>query len=153
MSMLDEMEDGTVTISSPSTTDAAGEIKKRRGRPPGSKNKPKGAEVESLSASLENAIRGLFAIAALLAGWFGYEQTEELTDSEAKEGARAFAPIAVKVPWLANVAMYIGAPVWLIVTMRRKFARVNNANANGNGSGPRVVANGERQSAQTAGNN
>ena len=111
---------------------ASGEPKKRRGRPPGSKNKPRGTS-ESLPVNLENAIRGIFAICGMLAKWFGYEQVEELTDEEAKEGSRALVPIANKIPWLANVAVWIGAPVWFIVTLNKKFRKAPDAkNDSGN---------------------
>lgn len=126
-SLLDGPE-GEVEMESvsQSVNNTVGEIKKRRGRPPGSRNRPK--ESEGIATNLENAIRGFFGLLAVIAGWFGYEQTEELTDAEAKEGARAFVPIAQKFPWFSTVAAYIGAPVWLLLMMRRKFARKVNRN-------------------------
>lgn len=118
----EESKQETIDITSPSVTETVGEIKKRRGRPPGSKNK---AREETITPSIENAIKGLFGFLSLMAGWFGYEQTEELTDSEAKDGARAFTPIIQKHPWLSPWLAYIGAPVWLLITMRKKFRRKN----------------------------
>lgn len=142
MSMLDEMEGGSIEIPTGGVSEAAGEIKRKRGRPPGSKNKPKGEAVANMAVSLENAIRGIFAIFGLIAGWFGFEQTEELTEAEAKEGARAFAPIAAKLPWLAETAVWIGAPVWLLITMRKKFARKANATRADTDSGNRALVDG-----------
>jgi hypothetical protein len=120
-SLLD-MEDGMIDVPSNEITNTAGEIRKRRGRPPGSKNKTKIAQADdSLSSALENAIRGFFSIISLFAGWFGYEQAEDLTEKEIKDGAKAFGPIAAKVPWFASVAVWIGAPVWLLITIQKKF--------------------------------
>ena len=97
-----------------------GEVKKKRGRPPGSKNKPK---EESLAPNLEGAIRGIFFLCALIAKLFGYDQTEDLTESEVKEGARSFTPIANKLPWIVTVATYIGPPIWLYTMISRKFTK------------------------------
>lgn len=131
-SLLDEADEIEVKASG-GATDAAGEVKKRRGRPPGSKNKPKGGD-DSLAINLESAIRGIFGLLSVILGWFGYEQTEDLTDDECKKGAAAFVPIAGKIPVVAKIAIYIGAPVWFLTMMRKKFARKGPRNEGENGS-------------------
>jgi hypothetical protein len=120
ISLLDSDDGGTVEIAA-APPNIEGEVKKRRGRPPGTKNKPK--IEDSTIVTLENTIKGFFGLLSFLAGWFGYEQTEDLTDSEAKEGAKAFAPIFAKFPWLTPWFAYIAAPLWLLTMMSRKFAK------------------------------
>lgn len=143
MSILDETENSIEVENNPApeVNLTTGEPKKRRGRPPGSKNKPR---EETLAPNLEGAIKGIFFVCALIAKWLGYEQTEDLTDSEVKEGARSFTPIAQKLPWIATLATYIGPPIWLYMTISRKFTkRAQNGNGNADSDSPGSGTRGE----------
>lgn len=118
-SILD-VEDGMVEVQSPAVNDTIGEIRRRRGRPPGTKNKPK---EETLSVTLEGAIEGVFMALTWIAGFFGYEKTGDLTEGERKDGAKAFAPIVSKMPWLIPWLAFIGAPIWLLRVLSSKLRR------------------------------
>jgi hypothetical protein len=127
------------------------EIKKRRGRPPGSKNRPKdGSEPASsginLSASNQRKIFGgaliaLFSLLAIVLAWFGYEQVEKLTTEEAEEGGTYLLPLSEKIGWLATAMFYLSFPAWLLRTANAKFAKrkaepVSTASSNDTGSRP-----------------
>lgn len=102
----------------------AGEaVKRRRGRPPGSKNKPKADERNALIQRLAGVVALLFFVLGFVAKMFGYEYKEKLDTDELKEGAEHLVPIADKLGVILTIATYIGFPLWVIAKVADKFAK------------------------------
>ena len=129
------MSDETVeTLDSESSAErllaVGSEVKKRRGRPPGSKNKPRDSDSGDFSVSTSDtkkifagALIGLFALLGIALGWFGYEKIEDLSQEEAEEGGKYLLPISQKIGWIAVAAFYLSFPAWLIVNVSKKFRK------------------------------
>jgi hypothetical protein len=129
------MSDETVeTLDSESSAErllsVGAEVKKRRGRPPGSKNKPRAGDDSDFNVSTSDskkifagALIGLFALLGIALGWFGYEKIEDLTQEEAEEGGKYLLPISQKIGWIAVAAFYLSFPAWLIVNVSKKFRK------------------------------
>ena len=108
------------------------ETKKRRGRPPGSKNRPKDAAAPGeVSVSQPNqrkifagALVALFSILSVVMSWFGYEYYKRIAAEEAEEGATYLMPISQKIGWIATGAFYLSFPAWLIMQVNERFRKV-----------------------------
>ena len=96
---------------------------KRRGRPAGSKNKPKDDEKERVRQRLAGVILAVFQLFGFVGSWLGYEYDPKLTSEEAAEGAVHFEPLAERYPRIIAIAGWIGAPIWLLTKMTEKFHR------------------------------
>jgi hypothetical protein len=129
--MADEMS--TQTESDESAAErlmsVGAEIKRKRGRPPGSKNRPKN-EVGDVSVSQPNqrkifagALVALFSILSVVMAWFGYEYVKKIQAEEAEEGATYLMPISQKVGWIATGAFYLSFPAWLIMQVNERFRK------------------------------
>jgi hypothetical protein len=110
------------------------ETKRKRGRPPGSKNRPKG-EVGDVSVSQPNqrkifagALVALFSILSIIMAWFGYEYHKKIQAEEAEEGATYLLPISQKIGWIATGAFYLSFPAWLIMQVNERFRKVAPSN-------------------------
>lgn len=108
---------------------AGAEVRKRRGRPPGSKNRTREpGEPPRINQSLQadifaSSLIALFAIIGLFARWFGYEKYEDLTMDEAREGGKCLIPIAAQIGWLATAALYLSFPAWVIAKFPQKYRK------------------------------
>lgn len=104
--------------------ETAGEVvKKRRGRPPGSKNKPKEDERTARLERLAAVVSLVFFLASIVAKWFGFNKTADLTKDELMEGARHLDPLSGRLEFILSVASWIGFPLWFIAKMQDKFKR------------------------------
>jgi hypothetical protein len=107
----------------------AEESRKKRGRPPGSKNRPKDDDAPvkvnegNQKRIFAGALRALFIALGAIAGWFGYEYYREITEKEADEGGTLLLPIAQKIGWVATAAFYLAFPAWLLNTMAHSFRK------------------------------
>lgn len=110
---------------------AVGEqVRRRRGRPPGSKNRPKdGSEPTSkINQStqrdiLAGALIALFGILAVILGFFGYEYYNKLEFEEAQEGGKYLLPISQRFENIAKVANWLSFPAWLIQQINKRFRK------------------------------
>lgn len=132
------MSDDTTPTQSASTESEASadhlltigqEVKRRRGRPPGSKNRPKDenglpkVNESSQRKIFAGAIVFLFMLLGVVLGWFGYEYHDKLSTDEAEEGGTLLIPIAAKVGWIAAAAFYLSFPAWCLIKINEKFRR------------------------------
>ena len=111
-------------LNSDRLTQAGEEVKERRGRPKGSKNKTS-AKVNQTNQRriFAGALIALFALLGMVLAWFGYEYAEKLTIEEAEEGGTYLIPIADKIGWIATAAFYLSFPAWFILKASEKFRR------------------------------
>jgi hypothetical protein len=119
-----------VTASEDTSVERLLSVGKKRGRPPGSKNRPKDDDdgPPRVNQSIQigifaTALIALFAVIGAIAGWFGYEQYESLSSEEAEEGGKCLVPIAAKIGWIATAAFYLSFPAWLIAKLPKKFRK------------------------------
>jgi len=134
------------TASAETLLEVGQEIRKRRGRPPGSKNKPKDDESpvgkKDQKAIFAGALVALFSLLAIILGWFGYEYYKRLEQEEAERGATYLVPIASKVGFIATLAFYLSFPIWLLTTVNGSFRKrkpetaAPTASSNGSGVSP-----------------
>ena len=139
------------------------EIKRKRGRPPGSKNKPKdGTQAGDVSVSQPNqrkifagALVALFSILAVVMSWFGYEYYKKIAAEEAEEGAIYLLPISQKIGWIATGAFYLSFPSWLIMQVNERFRKtapsVETPATRVPGVSPGVAGNSDSSGSHTAG--
>lgn len=86
------------------------------------KDKPKdGRSDAQLTKDISAALRGIFEVVRYVAKFFGKREIEKLTEDEASEGAVYWLPLARRYYFLAQVTLYIGAPIWLITTLSGKW--------------------------------
>ena len=100
--------------------------KKKRGRPPGSKNAPKTESKPDITEeAVQAAWQGLFTLISGIVWLFGGKskpgQNAELTDDEAKSDAKQLLPIAMRFPSVINILSWIGAPIVAFRRIRQKF--------------------------------
>ena len=100
---------------------------KRRGRPPGSKNKPKEQTVSPDAAlqTLKAALHGFMLLAGFALWLFGVKQKEEYTDSEVEADAKQLLPIAMRYMAVVTALSWIGAPIVIVNRIRQKFDFAN----------------------------
>jgi hypothetical protein len=127
--MSDTPEEAATT--SPASADellqVGQEIRKKRGRPPGSKNKTSG---ESKPVNETNqrrifagALIAMFSLLAIVLGWFGYEYHKKLEMDEAERGGTYLIPIASKIGFIATLAFYLSFPIWLLTQVNESFRK------------------------------
>jgi hypothetical protein len=129
--MADDFATDTETESVDRLMAAGDEIRRKRGRPPGSKNRPKnGDETPAVKVSAASqrkifagALVGLFALLGVILAWFGFEKVDDLNEDEADQGATYLLPIAEKIGAIATVAFYMSFPVWFLTKITEKFRK------------------------------
>ena len=148
---MDDTSPGVETEDSADRLLAVGEeVRKRRGRPPGSKNRPKdGSESPKVNEGNQRrifagALVALFAILGVVAGWFGYEYYEKLTVEEGLEGGTYLIPISQKIGWIAATAFYLSFPAWMILKASEKFRKKVEPSAAGPEVNSGIPANGSQ---------
>lgn len=94
----------------------------------GIEKKPAEEKAPELSAkdekNLERDVKSIIDALWLLASWlvlpFGRE-LDDLTEAELGDGTRAWMPVARRHPWLVATARWLTAPLWLVMTVKRKI--------------------------------
>jgi hypothetical protein len=101
--------------------------KKRRGRPPGSTNKPKetAPAIDVTEEAVRTAWQGLFSVISFVVWLFGGKvkpgQVGELTNEESENDARQLLPIAQRFPSVVKILGWIGAPLVAAKRIKQKF--------------------------------
>jgi hypothetical protein len=104
--------------------DAGAEVKARRGRPPGSRNRVTGTpEKDANVERFGGAVLVFFALIGFILGRFGYEKTSDLTTKEAEQGALHLIPIADKLGWLVTLTVWLGFPFWMLTKIGEHFTK------------------------------
>lgn len=129
--MSEETQVETVPEESADRLLAVGdEVRKRRGRPPGSKNRAKDDSGKEPKVNETNqrrifagALIALFSILAIFLGWFGYEYHKKLEFADAEEGGTYLLPISQKIGSIAAFAFYLSFPAWMIAQVNMRFRK------------------------------
>jgi len=95
--------------------------KPRRGRPPGTTNKPKISE-EALRAGCISLVKFLWVVSALPAKIAG-GTLAELTKEEVEEGAAQAEGLVKRYGWLVVAMTVVGFPLWMVRMFTAKFHR------------------------------
>jgi len=106
------------------TPSPSGEPPRKRGRPPGSQNKPKEPTLSegAIASGCRTLVRlswGLCHIPARIAGG----KLTPLSDKEIDEGAEEARGLCARWPAMIFVLTVIGFPGWLILSFQRHFER------------------------------
>lgn len=102
--------------------ESAGINKPRRGRPPGSSNKPKLSD-----AALELGCKQLVSFLWMLARPFcaiTNRSLSPLSESERIEGAEQAKALVLRFNWLAILLMFIGFPFWFATKVYEHAERI-----------------------------
>lgn len=86
------------------------------------KDRPKDGRTDAqMTKDIAASLRGIFDVIRYVAKFFGRRDIEKLTVEEASEGAVYWLPLARRYYFLAQLTLYIGAPIWLITTLSQKW--------------------------------
>lgn len=87
------------------------------------KEEPKkdGRTDAQLTKDIAASLRGIFEVIRYAARFFGKRNIPALSADEAAEGAIYWVPLARRYYALAQITLFIGAPVWLLTTLSRKW--------------------------------
>ncbi len=135
--------DNVPTASADELMQVGAEVRKRRGRPPGSKNRakdgseslPSGVNQSNQRRIFAGALIALFSLLAIVLSWFGYEYHKKLEMDEAERGGTYLIPIASKIGFIATLAFYLSFPIWLLTQVNESFRKKKPETAPTAGSG------------------
>jgi hypothetical protein len=106
--------------------------KKKRGRPPGQKNKPKDAVETADGSTLELATcmaawAACWALIVFMCKFFGFEpiyHSFTLPEDELKEDAKILAPSFAKIPGIIRLVAMLGTPLIMLDRIMKRFSRI-----------------------------
>lgn len=93
----------------------AGIDKPRRGRPPGSTNKPKLSD-EALLTGCKQLVSALWLLAKFPA-YIANRTLTPLTEEEKAEGAEQAKALVARFGWLVLLLTFIGFPLWFVTKL------------------------------------
>jgi hypothetical protein len=117
---------------------ASGE-KPRRGRPPGSTNKPKISE-EALTAGCASLVQFIWTLSAIPPRVLGIGTLQDLEAKELEEGTAQMRELVRRYSALVVVLTVVGFPLWMVRMFALKFKRTPAADATVNASAQRKAA-------------